>query len=317
VNNLCRNISGKMHINTWKDNLIMEVGQKHKVACKSEQEWWLLDVDRITYALKLVLLKLPIYLIRVPLRLIYGKRKRDEVLASPSWWLYHWLDDQTHRLRLYSYLNPKFGLIWEKEVSEFVKEMSGGLFIDIGAGYGYYSVLLSQNFKKIIAIEPHPKIINSLRRNTRYLKNIVCLEAAISNKNGFLPLFLSEVNVGGHSLALSSVDDDVRKSSFPEDAKQSIYVKTITLNSLLKDYDNIDLIKVDVEGAEWSVLEGAQDVVNKINCWITELHDLNRKEEFETLFRKYGYKTSWIDKRHIFASLPQLRQVKKVLISRV
>jgi len=179
--------------------------------------------------------------------------------------------------------------------------MSGHLFLDIGASYGYFSVLLNQNFKKVIAIEPHPKIMNFLRRNTRHLNNVLCLKVAVSNKNGFLPLFLSKINVGGHSLTPSTVDSEIRETSFPEGTKQWIYVKTVTLNSLLRNYEYVDLIKLDVEGAEWYVLEGAENVVNKIKCWIVELHDLNRQKELETWFRSHGYTANWINNRHIYA----------------
>ena len=71
-----------------------------------------------------------------------------------------------------------------------------------------------------------------------------------------------------------------------------------------------DLIKVDVEGAEILVLEGAKGVLSNVKQWIVEVHDIEnvlippseeRKLLFQSFFEENGYTTRWLDVRHIYA----------------
>jgi len=59
------------------------------------------------------------------------------------------------------------------------------------------------------------------------------------------------------------------------------------------------LVKVDVEGAEWLVLEGAKGMMNRIRSWLIELHDPIRKREIERRMAQHGYQHIWIDDHHI------------------
>jgi len=65
-----------------------------------------------------------------------------------------------------------------------------------------------------------------------------------------------------------------------------------------------DLVKVDVEGAEWEVLNGAKNVMSKIRSWLIELHDTTRKNELKDLLKSSGYNVRWVDRNHIFAWRP-------------
>ena len=75
----------------------------------------------------------------------------------------------------------------------------------------------------------------------------------------------------------------------------------------LRHEEEVDLIKVDVEGAEWQVLRGAEPIIRKIKSWLVEIHfrnDLEMKEvtqKMEAWLIQRGYKTQWIDDKHIYA----------------
>ena len=190
----------------------------------------------------------------------------------------------------------------EPEVSSLLTSLHGRVFIDIGANVGYYSFLLHNNFELIIAIEPHPKnvrIIQQVKEKYGYHK-VNILQRAVSDKDGETKLYLGS-HCGGHGLL------DIFPYSPQEDRhivhrlkKSFLPVHATTLDTLLQTLGSADLVKVDVEGAEWKVLEGANKAMHKIKSWLIELHDLTRKEELENLMKSFNYKAKWIDFRHLY-----------------
>jgi FkbM family methyltransferase len=187
---------------------------------------------------------------------------------------------------------------WESEVSSLLIRKRGCLFIDIGAAFGYYSFLLHDNFEEVLAVEPHRKnveIIERIKERNHYEK-IKVLQCAISDKNGTAKLYLSYRpldGLGGHSLT--------RSGAYVSSPPKYIEVKTVTLDSLLARTIDADLVKVDVEGAEWMVLNGAKEVMNRIRSWLIELHDPTRKKELEKLMTSFSYRVKWVDDIHIYA----------------
>jgi len=160
--------------------------------------------------------------------------------------------------------------IHEKPVSSFLKSVRGHVFVDIGANYGYYSLLLYGNFEKIYAFEPILSIFKELESNFKKFNNVECIKKAVSNVDGQLVDFSYHGSRGS--------------------------AETVTLASFFPDME-IDLIKVDVEGAEWKVLEGAERILERIKSWVVELHDPDRKEELENWFVSRSYSVRWLDFR--------------------
>jgi FkbM family methyltransferase len=178
----------------------------------------------------------------------------------------------------------------ELNVQNLVKTIKGDVFVDIGASIGFYSIILSQNFRTVIAVEPHPENVQKIMKISKALNinNIKLVEKAVSVRNGKAPLRLSK-DSSGHSIGR------------PERGGLYIIVETVTLERLLSDYSAIDLVKVDVEGHEWKVLEGAIPIIDRIKRWIIELHRLERKCELERLLSSLGYSWKWLDYNHIYA----------------
>lgn len=180
----------------------------------------------------------------------------------------------------------------EPEVSRFLKTLKGDLFVDVGANFGYYSFLLHENFHRILAIEPHPfnvAIMYGVKRKYGYHK-VEILQIALCDKDGTARLYIGK-HSGGHSLISSSGND-------------CFTVKTKTLASVVKH--PIDLIKVDVEGAEWQILEGATPILHEIKKWVVELHNPEEREKLEEWFRSHSYSIEWLDFKgktgnHIYA----------------
>jgi len=180
----------------------------------------------------------------------------------------------------------------EKAVSEYLVETRGNLFIDLGANLGRYSLLLSPNYEKVIAVEPDPNNMYFLKGNVERagVQNVEFMQVAVGNRNEEVRLYVAP-HVGGHNI-------------YVDRGLGHVTVKMETLRQILGD-KAADLVKVDVEGAEWEVLEGALPVINKIKRWVIELHDFSRKEELESTLASLGYNCLWLDENHIFAERPK------------
>lgn len=180
----------------------------------------------------------------------------------------------------------------EPEVSEFLYKTKGKLFVDVGANLGRYEILLSRNYERIIAIEPSLENISFLKRNVdnAKVKNVDFLRCAVTDKDGTATLFYGD-HCASHSL-IEQVTEGTEQ------------VRTISLDTLLKKEDNVDLVKVDVEGAEWQVLEGSKEVLPRIKQWMIELHDLEQKARMTKLLEDEGYTVLWLDDKHVYARRP-------------
>lgn len=238
--------------------------------------------------------------IRLFFRALLGRKKRDALLNSvgfdighsDSYWIITVSKDLKSRFLL-SVLNH------EKEIMNEISKIDGSVFIDIGANIGIFPILLTKKFRTIIAIEPEPSNYKILVSNTTALaNNITCMEVAISNSNSIMKFFLSG------SLTHSLIQDNT--------IQEFIEVETMTLESLLSkmNIESVDIVKVDVEGAEWMVLEGAKNIMGQIRNWVIELHDWSREQEMTELLESYGYSCKWVgERKHIIAQTLRARRI--------
>jgi len=173
-----------------------------------------------------------------------------------------------------------------------------GVFIDVGANIGKYTVKISNSVKKkgeVIAFEPEKDNFNMLKRNVKLncATNVVLIKKALSNKKGKLKLFLAKGNLGHHSL-VEKVGEKYEE------------VDVDTLDSIIKELKikRVDLIKIDVEGAESLVLEGARETLKKFHPKIIfEAWDENHLDKAKEVLRQFNYKIKQIDKNNYLAIL--------------
>lgn len=127
------------------------------------------------------------------------------------------------------------------------------LFFDIGANRGDATAVARKLGYKVIALEPAPKTFASLVKTFIY-DDVVPLKLAVSDKDNQEIEFYDCVEDG-----LSTIDKNwLTQEGMPYAGKEYRIrkVSTITIDSLARRYGNPDLIKIDVEGAEWAVLHG-------------------------------------------------------------
>ena len=137
--------------------------------------------------------------------------------------------------------------------------------VDVGAHHGVYAIILGklvQKMKgKVIAVEPNPRAFDILCTNIEkngLLDTVCCEKKAILNTEG--NVFLSDSNSQSHVVL--------------EKGQNSVSVESMTLMKLTKQHsiDSIDLLIVDVEGAELRVLESIEWNNLRIDRIFCEFH---------------------------------------------
>lgn len=133
----------------------------------------------------------------------------------------------------------------------------GDGFVDVGANVGIYSLIASRHVGdagRVLAIEASPATFEKLRVvESDPRRNIVARHCAVADAVGVTSFFIGP---GDHS-GMSSLRD------LGTAATQRISVPTETLDRLLADWEQVRLIKIDVEGAELGVLRGAAGVIDR------------------------------------------------------
>jgi len=143
----------------------------------------------------------------------------------------------------------------QKDIKEY--ELDGRTVIDVGARIGISSrMFLHRGAAKVIAVEADPSPARCLRRNlTRYKSNRCEIhEVALNNESG----------EGTFYLQTSSSDSSLIR---PSQSSKPIQIKMMRLDELINE-DELDagsVMKIDAEGAEPEVLQGAEDILDKLS----------------------------------------------------
>ena len=161
--------------------------------------------------------------------------------------------------------------------------------LDIGAHHGYYTLLASQIVGpagKVLAFEPSPRERKKLNLHLRLnrCKNVLIESCALGDADSAGQLFLaSRTESGCNSLRRPDV------SGAP--APISVVVQRLDQVLLKQRIGSVDFVKLDVEGAELSVLKGATELLTKRprpsslrRCRIfVRLHgDMRRKKSYDS-----------------------------------
>ncbi len=134
----------------------------------------------------------------------------------------------------------------------------GDVVLDLGANIGYYTLLFARRVGptgKVFAFEPDPDNFALLRENVQRngYQNVVLVQKAASDRADVAQLYRSADNQGDHRLYDSGTP------------RSAVEVETIPLDKLFADYTGrIDLIKMDVQGAEAAALEGMAELLRRL-----------------------------------------------------
>jgi len=151
---------------------------------------------------------------------------------------------------------------YEPELLYLERVLSPGkVFVDAGANFGIYTLLASKivgEAGRVISFEPSSRVFPVLRRNITLngFKNVLAFPIALTDKPGRARLYYHSA-VGCDSLG--------KDASFEPDAHAE-EIGTESLDTVLKQTSvgRVDVIKMDVQGAEELALRGANEIVSSM-----------------------------------------------------
>src|SRR5215216_3171654 len=200
---------------------------------------------------------------------------------------------------------------------------NGDIVIDVGAHIGPYTLKASKLVGlngKVVAIEAAPDNFDILNRNIQLnkLTNVIALNYAVYSKEDKIRLYLLKVDKSSYTKYNIVMIDRAQYNN----EKNFVEVKANTLDYLLQSngikHEQVNWIKIDVEGAEFDVLKGAKNILSKSGniSLLIEIHNLTTHnttlyEPIKEFLNSYNFKIEfenivYTGERHIVARKQQL-----------
>ncbi len=184
------------------------------------------------------------------------------------------------------------------------------LMFDIGANRGDATIAGLERGYKVIALEPAPRVFAELVRNFIYEPKVIPLRLAVGSDAGERLEFYECVEDGLSTLEKSWLTDP----GMPYYGKEfrTIAVNTCTVDWLVEKYGQPDLIKIDVEGAEWQVLRGMSKHSGKLALeWTKEtMSEHNKQLQYLASIGYTEYRLQFIE-HHLLEPEEEWLPIKK------
>lgn len=167
--------------------------------------------------------------------------------------------------------------------------------IDCGSNIGFSILYFKHLYPdcEIIGFEANPYTYEVLQKNVlqNNLKNVKINNLALSNSKSELKFYIDESNYGSLTGSINS----------NRGGKKELIVNADKLSNFINKVDTIDLVKMDVEGAEFNIINDLfnENLISKVNQYIIEYHlnvegddGLNTLSSFLNKFEQNGFRYS-------------------------
>lgn len=142
-----------------------------------------------------------------------------------------------------------------------LKNKADNILFDIGCNIGYYSIISSKFCKKIYSFDANNNNLLLLQKSIKKnnINNIICYNSAVSSENDLIYILKTEDqnnrNIGGFKY-IKNIGNNIVTSNNN--------IKSIKLDDFIKNnnIENIDLIKIDIEGGELECIRGLENTLN-------------------------------------------------------
>lgn len=235
-------------------------------------------------------------LFRLSLRIKMGKKKRDDYLKNSGISIIDFLPERPYVKQGIKVIPRKgsrdfymFFLPREKDVQSQLVMNQNETFVDVGANIGSYSLRIANDYKdkgvKVIAIEAHPDNSKALDRNVKCngFTNVKIINKAVSDHKGIVSLYeRSHDGSRAGSDIYSLFNTYLHPSNTVLPRGKTLQIECDTLDSILANY-RVDVMKIDIEGAEVQALKGATNTLKHLRKIIVEIHGDNFQKVNEVL----------------------------------
>jgi len=139
---------------------------------------------------------------------------------------------------------------WEPETKQTIEELvNGGTFVDIGAWIGPTALWASPHASRVVAVEADPTAYDMLTDNVAECDNVQLVPVAVADFDG-----ITMITIAGDSMSRTG--------------QGGIEVRCVTVETLFTEQaiTDVDLIKIDIEGAEREVLAEAEPFLRSVGA---------------------------------------------------
>jgi FkbM family methyltransferase len=190
-----------------------------------------------------------------------------------------------HYIMFVSTLDERLGVqlqmngFWEMNVTEFIARnvTEGMTVLDVGANYGYYSMLMSTlvgQTGSVTAIDANPILCEFILKSSKvngFENKLKIINQGISDKTDSNIDFAYSDDTPMNGLISSQITETAQKKFYPN----LIKVNVDSIDETFKEYKTIDFMKVDIEGFEDKFWYGSKEIRSK-NPQLQILMEFNR-----------------------------------------
>jgi FkbM family methyltransferase len=161
--------------------------------------------------------------------------------------------------------------------------------VDAGANIGLFSIYMADRFPdaRIIALEPEEGNFARLQANVTNFPNIIPVHAALWHEAK--EVAVHDPGIGNWGFSTQSITNH-------ESHTHCSRVSAMTVDGLMEQYqlDQIDILKIDIEGAEKEVFTDTSRWIERVNALIVELHEQWRPGTFRNFYNSTnGFTHEW------------------------
>ncbi len=199
---------------------------------------------------------------------------------------------------------PTYRQVFNNQDYDFLSVVQPKVIVDAGANIGLASLYFANKFPdaKIIAVEPEQSNFELLQKNSAPYQNIIPLQAALWHKN-------DEINVTDPGEGKWAFRTEMKNSQEKLSGKTAgQHMSFCCRNDRRQDHAGlqpyeIDVLKVDIEGAEREVFSDSSAWLEKVDAIIIELHDRLKAGCSRSFYLgSFGFDAEWRRGENVFVS---------------
>ena len=196
------------------------------------------------------------------------------------------------QLRVPSTDVPTYKHVFVRKEYRFEGKVAPMTIVDAGANTGLASIYFANRYPgaRIIAIEPEQANFELLVKNVELYPNVIPVQAALWKNNDQIELV--DPGLGDWGYMTRNRDDD---SELSQEVRHSVQAMTIDRVMEQFELESIDLLKLNIEGAEREVFEYSDAWIDRVNAMVVKLHD-RMKPGCESSFSQgsVGFDRQWV-----------------------